>query len=86
MNVITNTQKKVDEAEKWIEVTKKAKGKEPIGIPTPTIINMTLKEEQRRRNRALHVWVTGLKDRDNVNGEVKDLLHMMGGEATHTKA
>ena len=39
---------------------------------------MTLEEEQRRGTRALHVWVTGLKNRDDVEGEVKDLLHMMG--------
>lgn len=86
VDVITKTQKKADEAEKWIEVAKKGKGKESTTIPTPTIINMTLEEEQRRKNRALHVRVTGLKDRDDVEGEVKELLTMMGGEATHTKA
>ena len=54
--------------------------------PTPTIINVTLEEEHMRKVRALHVRVTGLKDRDDVEEEVKELLLMMGGEATHTKA
>ena len=66
VDVITKTQKKVDEAEKWIEVAKKVKGKEPLGVSTPTIINMTLEEEQRRGTRALQVQVTGLKDCDDI--------------------
>lgn len=49
---------------RWIDVTKKGKGKETTTIPTPTIIHMTLEDEQRRKTRALHVRVTGLKDRD----------------------
>ena len=48
---------------------------------------MTLEEEQRRRTRALHVRVTGLKDQDNVEEEVADLLSRMGIEnPTHTRA
>lgn len=86
VEVITKTQKKMDEAEKWIEVAKKGKGKESPPIPTPTIINMTLEEEQRRKTRALHVRVSGLKDRDDAEGETKELFSMMGIEATHTKA
>lgn len=83
--VISKTQKKVEEAEKWIEVAKKGKGKE---VPlTPTLINMTLEEEQRRRVRALHVRVTGFKDMDNVGKEVTSLMSMMGVEKpSHTKA
>ena len=47
---------------------------------------MTLEEEQRRRSRALHVRVTGLKDQDNTE-EVKELIKMMGiTTPTHTKA
>lgn len=86
VEVNTKTQKKMDEAEKWIEVTKKGKGKE-TATATPTIMNMTLDEEQRRRSRALHVRVTGLKDRDNVDEEVRELMELMGvDEFTHTKA
>lgn len=86
VEVITKTQKKADEAEKWIAVAKKGKDKE-AATPTPTIINMTLEEEQRRRTRALHVRVTGLKDQDNVEEEVKELTRMMGiTTPTHTKA
>lgn len=44
VEVITNTQKKMDEAEKWIEVAMKGKGKE-TSTSTPTIINMTLEED-----------------------------------------
>ena len=83
--VISATQKKVEEAEKWIEVTKKGKGKE--APCTPTLINMTLEEEQRRRMRSLHVRVTGLKDINNVEKEVTILTYMMGEEKpSHTKA
>ena len=42
--VLSKTQKKVEEVEKWIEVAKKGKGKETLD--TPTLINMTLEEEQ----------------------------------------
>lgn len=84
-DMITKTQKKVQEAEKWIEVAKKGKGKE--APCTPTLINMTLEEEQRRRTRALHVRVTGLKDINDVEKEVKTLTSMMGMEKPlHTKA
>lgn len=86
VEVITKTQKKMDEAEKWIEVAKKGKGKETLAS-TPNLINMTLEEEQRRRSRALHVRVTGLKDRDRVEEEVKGLMELMGvDKPTHTKA
>ncbi|MCO5585979.1 hypothetical protein L7F22_039916 [Adiantum nelumboides] len=79
------TQKKVAEAEKWIEVAKKGKGKE--APCTPTLINMTLEEEQRRRMRALHVRITGLKDINNVEKEVTSLTSMMGVEKpSHIKA
>ncbi len=86
VDVITKTQKKMEEAERWIEVAKKGKGKEIAAIPTPTIINMTLEEEQRRRTRTLHVRVTGLKDRDDVEEETKELFSMMGIEADYAKA
>lgn len=56
--VITKTKQKAEEAEKWIEDAKKDKGKETTSTPTPTIINMALEEEQRRRTRALHVRST----------------------------
>ena len=46
----------------------------PSVTPPSTIINLTLEEEQRRKTRALYVRVTGLKDTDNVEDEVKDLL------------
>ena len=49
------TQKKAEEAEKWIETAKKAKGSMPSATPPSTIINLTLEEEQRRKTRALHV-------------------------------
>lgn len=85
VEIIKKTQEKVHEAEKWIEVAKKGKGKETT--PTPTIINMTLEEEQRRRTRALHVRICGLKDRDKVEEEVKELLGLMGIETpTHIKS
>ena len=85
VDVLTKTQKKVEAAQEWIEVAKKEKGKEVT--PTPTIINMTLEEEQRRRTRALHVRVTGLKDTNNVEKEVSNLMAMMGMEnPLHTKA
>ena len=61
VEVITKTQEKVEATEKWIEVAKKGKDKEVP--PTPTLINMTLEEEQRTQIRALHVRVTGLKDK-----------------------
>lgn len=89
VEVITMTQKKVEEAEKWIEVAKKGKDKEAASTPTstPTIINMTLEEEQRRRIRALHVRVTGLKDANDIDKEVTSLMSMMGMEKPlHTKA
>lgn len=86
-DVLTKTQQKVDEAEKWIEVEKKGKTSS-IGVtPTSTIINMTIEEEQKRRTRALHVRITGLKDNGNVEEEVKGLLDRMGiSEATHSGA
>ena len=85
VEVLSKTQKKVEEAEKWIEVAKKGKGKD---FPaTPDIINKTLEEEQRRRVRALHVRVTGLKDLNKVDQEVKSLMSMMGVEKpSHTQA
>ncbi|KAH7296067.1 hypothetical protein KP509_26G007700 [Ceratopteris richardii] len=83
--VISESQKKVQEAEKWIEVAKKGKSKD--APCTPTLINMTLEEEQRRQTRALHVRVTGLKDINDVEKEVKTLTSMMGMEKPlHTKA
>lgn len=84
--VISKTQEKIEAAEKWIEVAKKGKGKEHHP-PTPTLINMTLEEEQRRRVRALHVRVTGLKETNNVDKEVANLMSMMGVEKPmHTRA
>lgn len=85
-DMITETQKKADEAERWIEVAKKGKDKE-YHPPTPTLINMTLEEEQRRRVRSLHVRVTGLKDTNNVDKEVATLMSTMGVEKPmHTRA
>ena len=49
VDMITTTQKKAHEAEEWIKVGKKRKDKEYHHHPTPTLINMTLEEEQRRR-------------------------------------
>lgn len=86
-DILTRTQKKVDEAEKWIEVAKKGKGGVHGITPSSTIINMTLEEEQKRKTRALHVRITGLKDRDNVEEETKELLLMMGiTKPMHTQA
>ena len=68
------TQKKADEAEKWIETAKKGKAGMSTTTPPSTIINLTLEEEQKRKTRALHVRVTGLKDTNNVEEEVKELL------------
>jgi hypothetical protein len=51
VEVLTQTQKKVDEAEKWSEVEKKGKAKMPDATPTSTIINMTIEEEQRRKKK-----------------------------------
>ena len=80
-------QKKAEEAEKWIETAKKGKGSMPITTPPSTIINLTLEEEQTRKMRALHVRVTGLKDTDNVEEEVKDLLRRMAiPKPTDTRA
>lgn len=85
VEVLSKTQKKMEENEKWIEVVKRGKGKETPG--TPALINMTLEEEQRRRVRALHVRVTGLKDENNVEKEVASLMTMMGVEKpSHTRA
>lgn len=85
VEVLSKTQKKMEENEKWIEVVKRGKGKETLG--TPALINMTLEEEQRRRVRALHVRVTGLKDENNVEKEVASLMTMMGVEkSSHTRA
>ena len=81
------TQKKAEEAEKWIETAKKGKSTIPLATPPSTIINLTLEEEQRRKTRALHVRVTGLKDTDNVENEVKDLLTRMAIQTPlHSKA
>ncbi|MCO5568313.1 hypothetical protein L7F22_022012 [Adiantum nelumboides] len=49
VEALFKTQKKVEEAEKWIEVVKKGKGKDIPTTTTPDIINKTLEEEQRRR-------------------------------------
>ncbi|MCO5585783.1 hypothetical protein L7F22_039719 [Adiantum nelumboides] len=87
VEALSETQKKVEEAEKWIEVVKKGKGKDIPTTTTPDIINKTLEEEQRRRVRALHVRVTGLKDSNKVDQEVKSLMSMMGVEKPlHTRA
>ena len=82
------TQKKADEAEKWIvETAKKGKGGMSNTTPPSTIINLTLEEEQKRKTRALHVRVTGLKDTNNVEEEVNELLKQMSiPEPTHTGA
>ena len=47
------TQKKAEEAEKWIEIARKGKGSMPLVTPHSTIINLTLEEEQRRKTRSL---------------------------------
>ena len=60
VQVIAKTQKKVDEAEKWIEFTKKGKAKE-TSTPTPTFINMTIEEEQQGCTHASHVRIISLK-------------------------
>ncbi|KAH7284853.1 hypothetical protein KP509_34G073800 [Ceratopteris richardii] len=76
----------MDEAEKWIEIAKKGKGKETLAS-TSNLINMTLEEEQRRRSCALHVRVIGLKDGGRVEEEVKGLMELMGvDKPTHAKA
>ncbi len=55
--------------------------------PPSTIINLTLEEEQKRKTRALHVRVTGLKDTNKVEEEVKELLKRKNiPEPTHTGA
>ncbi|MCO5572587.1 hypothetical protein L7F22_026343 [Adiantum nelumboides] len=85
LDVITKTQQKAEEAEKWIEVAKKGESKETTSIPT--VINLTLEEEQRRRVRSLHVRICGLKDKDNVDEEVKELMALMGvPEPMHSRA
>ncbi|MCO5564111.1 hypothetical protein L7F22_017767 [Adiantum nelumboides] len=87
VEALFKTQKKVEEAEKWIEVVKKGKSKDIPTTTTPDIINKTLEKEQRRRVRALHVRVTGLKDSNKVDQEVKSLMSMMGVEKPlHTGA
>ena len=55
-------------------MAKKGENGMTTATPPSTIINLTLEEEQRRKTRALHVRVTGLKDTDNVEEEVKELL------------
>ena len=81
------TQEKVDEAEKWIEDAKRGKTQMPVSTPTSTIINMTIEEEQKRKTRALHVRITGIKDEGNVEEETKELLQRMGiSEPMHTSA
>lgn len=81
------TQEKVDEAEKWIEDTKRGKTQMPGNTPTSTIINMTIEEEQKRKNRALHVRITGIKDKGNIEEETKELLQRVGiSEPMHTSA
>ena len=77
----------MEEAEKWIDNAKKGKNGMPITTPPSTIITLTLEEEQRRKTRTLQVRITGLKDIDNVEEEVKDLLKRMAiPEPTHTRA
>lgn len=83
--ILSKMQKKVDEAEKWIEVAKKGKGGMSTTTPPSTIINLTLEEEQKRKTRALHVRVTGLKDTDNVEEEVKELLNKWASPSLHTQ-
>ena len=59
----------------------------PDATPTSTIINMTIEEEQMRKTRAIHVRVTGIKDTENVEEEVKELLKRIGIlELTHRSA
>ncbi|MCO5598141.1 hypothetical protein L7F22_052233 [Adiantum nelumboides] len=70
----------MEEAEKWISIAKKGKGE--VSTPTSTIVNMTLEEEQQRRTRALHVRIIGLRDRDQVEEEVKELMTGTRGAVT----
>ncbi|MCO5576234.1 hypothetical protein L7F22_030043 [Adiantum nelumboides] len=80
-------QEKVEEAEKWIADAKQGKGPMADGTPTSTIINMTIEEEQKRKTRAMHVRITGVKDNGNVEEEVKGLAQRMGIlEPLHTSA
>ena len=72
------TQEKVEEAEKWIADAKQGKGPMADGTSTSNIINMTIEEEQKRKTRAMHVRITGVKDSGNVEEEVKGLLQRMG--------
>ena len=59
----------------------------PVSTPTSTIINMTIEEEQKRKNRAMHVRITGIKDKRNIEEETKELLQRMGiSEPMHTSA
>ena len=54
--------------------------------PPSPIINLTLEEAQRRKTRALHVRVTGVKEIGNVEEDVKGLLKRMTiPEPTHTR-
>ena len=81
------TQEKVEEIEKWIADTKQGKGPIANSTPTSTIINMTIEEEKKRKRRAMHVRITGVKDSGNVEEEVKGLLQRMGvPEPLHTSA
>lgn len=81
------TQEKVEEAEKWIADAKQGKGPMADGTSTSNIINMTIEEEQKRKTRAMHVRITGVKDSGNVEEEVKGLLQRMGiPEPSHTSA
>ena len=81
------TREKVEEVEKWIADTKQGKGAIADSTPTSTIINMTIEEEQKRKTRAMHVRITGVKDSGNVEEEVKGLLQRMGvPEPLHTSA
>ncbi|MCO5551432.1 hypothetical protein L7F22_004935 [Adiantum nelumboides] len=85
VEVITKTNQKAEEAEKWIEVAKEGKSKETTA--TPTIINLTLEEEQRRRVRSLYVRICSPKDKNNVDEEVKELMALMGiHEPMHSRA
>ena len=86
-NKLFQTQKKAEEAEKWIETAKKGKSGLIATTPPSTIINLTLEEEQRRKTRALHVWVTGVRETGHVEEDVKGILKQMTiPEPTHTRA
>lgn len=83
---MTNLENVLNKNAEWIEVAKNHRPTNPMPS-APSIINDTLEEEKRRKNRALNVRVVGWKEDKTPQEDAIALCTKMGtGDKTPTEA